>query len=838
MNPSLTPLRMQPYFWGVALISFFVMAMEVSLTRYFATATFSTYGYFIISIALFGFSVSGTLLTLFQPFFVRHQRALLFALPLILMPVTMGSYLLLGLNDFNILEFQNRLLWGKQISNIALYYLVLFFPYFFAGLYIGIAFIVCREHIGKAYAYDLIAAAIGGVVILGLMFVTHPFVLVMWLLPLLALTSLAMLPARRRLLWFGLTLVVTLAAGFLLQSANTARYSKYKPIFAPLNVQGNQTIAQIKSPRGYYEIIDNFTERVDIDLSNNYETLKITAPPLAYGLYRDGYRVSEFKKNADAAELGYVPGMLSALPYTLRPQPQTLVMGLNGGYRIREALALKAAQVTALDPNPDYLSLLQRYARANADILQSPQVTLKTIHPRAFVARHPATFDVIDVSSQMIPQGEADYLYTLKAIKDYVLALKPGGIASLPMGIRENYIYALKLLVTVRQALQESGVTHPEQHIIFYRTAWMARILVSNQPFRAADIEKTKQFCDDRSFDVSFYPGITPESVSVWNELPELKIHTGEQAPSAPTGLNLQGQDALLSASLKLLAPESSSAANLFRHEFFFELLPATDDKPFFLSVLRWDKLPQVPDNLSVIPLEEMNYLVNWVILIQATCLGLLILLLPLLRQGTYASSVGRGRMILYFVCLGLGYFFVEVTLIEKFKLVLNDPTYAFAIVLGGMLICSGLGSMASERLAPQQAIRMATVAIALSMVFYTLVLDSVVQFLFGLPFGGQIAIILLVAGVPAFFLGMPFPVGLSCLSGSKSYFVPWAWSINGAFSVVSAVLTKILFVSFGYNFVLLISGAIYLLAWATFSGFLAPDQHSMEHERKISHVT
>ena len=117
MSFHFTGTSLRPYFWGVAFISCFVTAMEVALTRYFAAASWSTYGYFIISIALFGFSISGTILTLFKDFFTRHASLFLYLIPLILMPTTIGSYLLIGLNDFNIKKSQtNRISARERIA--------------------------------------------------------------------------------------------------------------------------------------------------------------------------------------------------------------------------------------------------------------------------------------------------------------------------------------------------------------------------------------------------------------------------------------------------------------------------------------------------------------------------------------------------------------------------------------------------------------------------------------------------------------------------------------------------------------------------------------------------
>jgi len=63
----------------------------------------------------------------------------------------------------------------------------------------------------------------------------------------------------------------------------------------------------------------------------------------------------------------------------------------------------------------------------------------------------------------------------------------------------------------------------------------------------------------------------------------------------------------------------------------------------------------------------------------------------------------------------------------------------------------------------------------------------------------------------------MPFPLGLKLLSsvnesaGDKH--IPWAWGINGVFSVVSVVLATIIAVELGFVWVMVFAIAAYFFA-------------------------
>jgi len=67
-----------------------------------------------------------------------------------------------------------------------------------------------------------------------------------------------------------------------------------------------------------------------------------------------------------------------------------------------------------------------------------------------------------------------------------------------------------------------------------------------------------------------------------------------------------------------------------------------------------------------------------------------------------------------------------------------------------------------------------------------------------GLPDLIKIIISLGLIAPVAFFMGMPFPLGLGRLTRKKSDLVPWAWGINGCASVISSVLATVIAVSWG----------------------------------------
>ena len=49
--------------------------------------------------------------------------------------------------------------------------------------------------------------------------------------------------------------------------------------------------------------------------------------------------------------------------------------------------------------------------------------------------------------------------------------LKPGGMLSIPVSIREFTVYAVKMFDTAREGLRQAGIAEPEKHVVIYRSA-------------------------------------------------------------------------------------------------------------------------------------------------------------------------------------------------------------------------------------------------------------------------------------------------------------------------------------------------------------------------------
>jgi hypothetical protein len=438
------------------LVSFGAVAFEIALTRYFAVAKWSEYGYWVISIVLAGFAFSGVAMAVARDFFVRHAARIFAVLPPLLVLSAAAGYWLATVNPFNPLQLQNQATLAAQLWNIAFYYVALLPFYVLAGLFISLCFLVDTKHIGRIYGTDLTGAGIGALSVLLLMFAVPPFRLVPWLLGPLAASAFFIRPR-----W---VLLATAAALALSETAllgfDQARINDFKAIYAPLHVPDSRVLAELPRPGGVYDLLDDFTERVDTDVSNDSGLLHLPGPPTALGLYRDGNRIAALPRgpHVDAA---YAGATLSALPYVLLPHPRVLLAGASGGFRIAEAHALGAATIDAAEPEP-VLREAVRHGLAGMSPIPLPPGTRLRADPPLALAQAGRSYDLVDISGDFLDSAEANATsFSVEAIAAYLRAVGPNGLVSIPVSIREFPAYATRMLATVRAALRLAGLNDP-----------------------------------------------------------------------------------------------------------------------------------------------------------------------------------------------------------------------------------------------------------------------------------------------------------------------------------------------------------------------------------------
>jgi SAM-dependent methyltransferase len=804
---------------AVAAISAAILAYEVLLMRLFSIIWWHHFAYMIISIALLGFGASGTALALVGRRLNRRfdaalaASAALFAITAVM---SCGAAIRLPFNALAIIWDPRQLLWLGCI------YVLVVLPFFFGGSAIGLAFSRFPQDIGRLYAFDLVGAGIGAIGIVGVLFVLSPVATLRlvaaagFIAAALALAGsehrrlrpLALLSAGAA---FGVAL--WLPPGLL---ALNQHVSQYKGLAMALLVPGTRIVEERSSPLGHVSVVESptipFRHAPGLSLNN------ATEPPPQLGIFTDADSLSTITRfSGNREDLRYLDYTTSALPYHLLERPKVLILGVGGGEQALLAIYHHASEIDGVEINPQVVDLVNEYSDFAGGIFERPEVDVHVGEARGFIRRSDERYDLIQIpllysfgAALAGTQGlHESYTYTAEALQDYLKALNPGGLLSVTLWLKLPPRDTPKLFATAVEALEESGAAHPGQWLALIRSWRTTTLLVKKGAFQPGELAAVRRFAAERSFDIDYLPGISPDE---------------------PNRYNVLERPYFYEAATALIGPERRRFVDGYK----FNIEPATDDRPYFFDFFRWRFLPELLAlrTQGAAAMLDMGYLILFATLVQAAVLSALFIVSPLLlsRQGL-GGAAPRARILVYFLALGLAFLLIEIAFMQRFILFLGHPIYAVAVVLAGFLVFAGLGSACAPRLTraldrrgtaskplgvssgSPGALELAVAAIATLAAIYLLLLPGVFDRLIALPELMKIAISLALIAPLALFMGMPFPLGIRIVAAESAELVPWAWAINGCASVIAAVLATLLAIHFGFTTVVLLAVSLYVVA-------------------------
>ena len=169
-----------------------------------------------------------------------------------------------------------------------------------------------------------------------------------------------------------------------------------------------------------------------------------------------------------------------------------------------------------------------------------------------------------------------------------------------------------------------------------------------------------------------------------------------------------------------------------------------------------------------------------------------------------------------FFSLLGLGFLFVEIPMLQRFILYLGQPAIAFTVVVSTLLVAAGLGSRYLAEILP---LKITLLSIALLILIYPLLLSWIFATTLSFPFGGRVAVSLIVLSPLGLLLGIPFPRGLALVGKTAPSLTAWVWAVNGCASVVSAITAVMIALTWGFSAVLWSAALAYGLAGVSIFG-------------------
>jgi len=786
----------------ILLVSAMALSYEILLMRLFSIVQYHHFAYMVISLALLGYGASGTFLFFFRQKFLRNfSLALLTNLILFGLAAVAcyqgGQHLLFNPDEI----FWNNRQWLKLFA----LYLLLALPFFFAANCIAITFSRYRQRISEIYASDLLGAGIGSIMSIGLLFVFFPDKLLL-LLGSMIITSGAVTWLELQLLprWPALLFVAAAAIFWMLPDSWTGlAISPYKGLSQQMRITGSRIIEERSSPLALLTVVENrqvpFRHAPGLSLTAELE------PPEQIALFTDGDAMNVITRfPADISQLAYLDRIGSALPYHLNMPKDVLILGAGGGADVLQALYFGAEKIDAVELNPQIVELIRARPEFSGNLFGRKNIVWHMKEARSFISGSVRKFDLIHLpavdsfssSAAGLYALNENYLYTREALQEYISHLSPGGYLSMDRWVRLPPRDTLKLFATAAAALESLGIQDPGKHLALIRSWQSATMLVKRSPLNSKEIALLQEFCQARLFDLVYYPGMRPREANRFNILAEPYFHD---------------------AAVSLLGNESG----LFTKRYKFNIVPGSDDRPYFANFFKWQSLPEILQlkGQGGMVLLESGYLILVLTLLQAMAASLVLILLPVMLKPIVPVQRGRWglqRTVAYFFAIGLGFLFLEIAFIQKFILYLGHPLYAAAVVLAVFLVFAGLGSQFSQ--AKQQLHAKWPVALILVLGAADLFMANfLIDKLNWLPTIFKILVAVLMLGPLAFSMGMPFPLALSGVGAESPDLVPWAWAVNGCASVIAAVLATLLAIHFGFTTVVSAALALYAMAALTF---------------------
>lgn len=770
---------------AIGLISAAIIAFQLILMQILSYVQWYHFAYMIISIALLGFGAAGTFLTIFQQKLEKNYYTLfpfLLIVTAILIPVVVGIANSEAVRFDSLLIFQD----SRHIGKLILTYFIFFLPFLTGALAIGMSFSKFADQIGKIYFSNLIGSGIGGIIAIFFM---------QWIIPeqqsfavaiLAFVGGIVSLPKNKKKLIRIIVPLSTLILIILFFYPPRLTPSEYKDISKTMLLPDAKVEYRKSTPHGFVEIVSSPVLRYAPGVSLAYRD----SFPVRKVVFNNGnWMGCLLPQPLEANETNILDYTPQALPYHIDNIKNALIINAGTGENVLLALSHQVARITTNETNPEIFNILRQSFEGFYQV--QPYQTM----PRTLLTPDTNKYDLIELpiigsffGNSGLNAVEPRYELTIEALREMWNKLSEKGMISLSCWMDYPVRNAYRLLATISLLLDENDIAHPPHHVVAIRSWCAITFLVKKSPFKRDEINKVRLFCENRMFD----PLVLPEKQEIerdkYNILQDTTFFTHV--------------DQLLSHEKETLI-----------RQYPYRIHPTTDDRPFFFQFVRFKQIPQLISSIREknFPFLDIGYVLIILTFVQIVFIAAIFILLPLSFRPW--KSRNKKWVLMYFSGLGLAYMFLEMVFIQHFTFYFGEPTYAASATLGILLFTSGLGSYYSGKSQNNKKMRLAIpLVIAAILVLYAFVLSPILTATIGIALPLKIMIAVVLLGTLGFFLGMPFPIGIDYLSGKNTDDIPWAWALNGYFSVISTVLATIISVELGYLLLLSMAAFIYAL--------------------------
>jgi len=793
------------------LLSAAVVSLQLFLMRLLSITRYHHFSYLVISTALLGFGVSGTFLTFTSR---RLKTSFLTWAPALLFLFTFSAAACYLAAEAIPIDIQYLFYSKKQLLMLTLYNLLLFVPFFFAALFIGLMLIYFKGEVGTVYGVNLFGTGAGGVFA----------ILAMHFVPPQKLTLLVMAAGLiSLLLWFASSKkylskrYVFIAASFFLPPILLLLYFvRHDPSINIDQYKALSHFQRLERQNDARAVISRYGPRARIDIYESDTihntlfaglTLNVLPPPQMAILLDGDMAGTVFRvhNEEDASVLDFTP---QSVIYRLIERPRVLLLGEVGGVNVWLAKRFGAASITVVQGNPQLNQLmLEDLAEAGGDIYRSKGVKVVEMEPRLFLEKTDELFDIIHiVTAEGMSAGVSgfrslheDYLLTVESMAKAIKKLSARGAISITRGIQAPPRDNIKIFSLFAAALEFSGVKDVAYHLYQASNYLAVNTILSKRPFTPEIVSRYKEVCNGLLMDIEYPYGTKPD---------------GQDRHNLAQGPEGSGQSYYNYAARMILSPQRED----FFKNWVYNVRPPSDGRPYFYDFFKWSSLSLFIKSYGETWLRRLE--AGYVVLVFTFLVTALVALALIIMPLYYLKKVGGGSRnrfatAIYFSAIGFGFMFIEMVFIQKLVKFLGDPLYSVSAVITAILVFAGIGSMSQQKMggSPVFRSRIAAFLIFLLLILYMMFLDQLFYFFIDYSLAVRFASAILCLSPVSFLMGWMFPNALEILGKGSGNMVPWALAINGFASVCAAPLSTALSMSQGFSGVLLVAMFLYLLA-------------------------
>jgi hypothetical protein len=633
-------------------------------------------------------------------------------------------------------------------------------PFLAVGLLTAHLYEVFPQRAAGLYAFDLGGAAFGLIAVLALLNAMSVASVGM-VLGLLAALAAFLFNGRD----FRNAVVPALALGLALVGLifNGLTHRLDLPTLSAVAAPPDKTMFQmLADPAGQNHLVDSaWSSYARVDLVAGRD------PDQMYAFTNGGAGSYMLRYSGSLEQVRWLTQQVEYLPFVNFSPKRVMILGAGAGKDVLQALLAGSQQITAVEVNPAMVALTRRHADYNGGILDAPGVTTVIADGRDAVNQSAEPYDMIYMNlvyAQAPAPGvnalSEAYVFTTQAFQTYWRHLAPHGRLAI---VSHQGLEGSRALLTALAALDQEGIAPSEA---LKHAALM--MYASDDPNQNTAVL------------------ILQKSPLLQDEIATL-VTAGKSAGMTP--LFLPGVYEMLFDGLT----NGKISLDQFFTQKDYNLFPTNDESPFFFNLN-----PGLPEPLKVL------------LIVVAAALAVYL-------AGMFALSAKPtwGQM-LFFGGLGVGYFLIEVPLIQRAIRLVGNPTEAMVIVLTALLLSGSLGSLLGARWKPEVAgRRIALAALLVSILGVALALGQSALFdaAAGLPFAARAAVAGGLLAPLGICLGIPFANGLRLVNANARTGLAYLWGWNAMTSVLGSALAASLAVLWSYSADMLLGAACYLVA-------------------------